>query len=163
MEQQGKAYPTSPGAEAWSAEGRGTLGQIGLGLIHGFTGSPRTLRPLAERLAERGFRVELPRLLGHGTHPRDMARTRYADWRSEVQACVARLQGATPHVCLVGLSMGGTLCLDVASSATPPLSGVVSINAQILNRDGFATKLAPCPTRPPRSPACARTTSPSPA
>jgi carboxylesterase len=55
---------------------------------------------------------------------------------------------------IVGLSLGGTLALDVASSELSP-AGVVSINAQILNRDGLAIRLAPLierilPIVPPR-------------
>src|SRR5262249_23658650 len=77
--------PVLTGAEASSAEGAASgpeaRQRTGVGVIHGFSGSPVSTRPLAEALAALGFRVEAPRLPGHGTHPRDMARTRYADWR----------------------------------------------------------------------------------
>ena len=51
-----------PGVEAYSAQGdrRGAL------IIHGFTGCPQSMRPLAEAFAAAGFTVELPRLPGHG-------------------------------------------------------------------------------------------------
>jgi carboxylesterase len=135
------------GAEPYAALGSSVehpeRATTGIALIHGFTGSPISMRPLGELLVARGFRVEVPRLPGHGTHPKDMQRTRYADWRAEVLACVDRLIQSSSHVVLVGLSMGATLVLDVASSAERTIAGVVAINPQILDREGFTVKLAP--------------------
>jgi carboxylesterase len=109
--------------------------------MHGFTGSPVSLRPLAELLSKRGFAIELPRLPGHGTAPRDLLPYRYADWRAEAVAGLNRLHARTERVVAVGLSMGGTLVLDLATSEK--LDGVVTINAQILDRGGLVVKMAP--------------------
>lgn len=140
-------HPVLPGAEAWSSPGSaskpGARGSLGLGLIHGFSGSPVSMRPLAEQLAALGFRLDVPRLPGHGTHPRDMQRTRYADWRAEVVRTVDRLAQDSKQVVLVGLSMGGALVLDVASSGERVVSGLVCINPQLLDRQGALVKLAP--------------------
>jgi len=133
--------PVRPGAEALSRDGHGALAQTGILLVHGFTGSPVSLRPLAELLSKRGFAIELPRLPGHGTRPKDLLPTRYADWRAEALAALTRLKARTQQVFAVGLSMGGTLVLDLAT--TEALSGVVTINAQILDRGGLVVKLAP--------------------
>jgi carboxylesterase len=133
--------PVRPGAEALSRDGQGALAQVGILLVHGFTGSPVSLRPLAELLSKRGFAIEMPRLPGHGTRPKDLVLTRYADWRAEALAALTRLKARTQQVFAVGLSMGGTLVLDLAS--TEALSGVVTINAQILDRGGLIVKLAP--------------------
>jgi carboxylesterase len=129
------------GAEPMARDGHGALSQIGILLVHGFTGSPVSLRPLAELLSKRGFAIELPRLPGHGTRPRDLLPTRYADWRAEALAALNRLRSRTQQVFAVGLSMGGTLALDLASSER--VDGVVTINAQILDRGGLIVKLAP--------------------
>jgi carboxylesterase len=110
-------------------------------LVHGFTGSPVSLRPLAELLSRRGFAVEMPRLPGHGTQPRDLLPYRYSDWRAEALAGLVRLRARTQHVVAVGLSMGGALVLDLAS--TEKLHGAVTINAQILDRGGVVVKLGP--------------------
>jgi len=135
------------GAEPYSALGNDSehpeRSATAIACVHGFTGSPVSMRPLAELLVSRGFRVEVPRLPGHGTHPKDMQRTRYADWRAEVLACFDRLRRDSERVVLVGLSMGATLVLDVASSGDRPTAGVIAINAQILDREGFTVKLAP--------------------
>jgi carboxylesterase len=141
-----------PGAEPFRSEGAsgdganplgGRRNRVGIGFIHGFSGSPISMRPLAERLRDAGFRVDVPRLPGHGTHPKDMARTRYADWRAEVLRTVDRLAETSERVMLVGLSMGATLVLDVASSGERELARVVCINPQILNREGALVKLTP--------------------
>src|SRR6202034_3012129 len=59
-----------PGAEPYSSRGdrRGAL------VVHGLTGCPQSMRPLAPAFAAAGFTVELPRLPGHGTTPEDMAK-----------------------------------------------------------------------------------------
>jgi carboxylesterase len=135
------SHPVRPGAEPLSREGNGALAQVGILLMHGFTGSPVSLRPLAELLSKRGFAIEMPRLPGHGTQPRDLLPYRYADWRAEALAGLNRLRARTQHVVAVGLSMGGTLVLDLAT--TEALAGVATINAQILDRGGVVVKLAP--------------------
>ena len=137
------SYPVLPGAEAWFQAGSGALGKIGLLLVHGFTGNPVSMRPLGELLSARGFTVQVPRLPGHGTHHRDMQRTRYADWRAEVERARAELSGKCERTVLVGLSMGGTLVLDVASDAGAAVAGVVTINVWILDREGILVKMAP--------------------
>lgn len=137
----GKA--SRPDREAWSFAGEGPRARTGILLVHGFTGSPVSLRPLAELLAKRGFAVDLPRLPGHGTTWREMLPTRYDDWRAEVVRAATSLRSRTDKVVLVGLSMGGTLALDVASSGDAAPAGVVAINAQILDRKGIVVKLGP--------------------
>lgn len=131
-----------PGSEAWSSRGDGERGKTGILLVHGFTGSPASLRPLAEMLAKRGFAIELVRLPGHGTDLREILPTRYDDWKAAVVAAGRALAARTERLLIAGLSLGGTLSLDVASSELSP-AGVVTINAQILNRDGLAIRLGP--------------------
>lgn len=135
------SQPIIEGAEPVSRDGKGDLGRTGILLVHGFTGNPVSLRPLCDLLSGRGFAVEMPLLPGHGTVPRDLLPYRYADWRAEVMAALARLRARTERVVLLGLSMGGTLVLDVGSSEN--VAGVITINAQILDRGGVVVKLAP--------------------
>ena len=47
-----------PGTEPFEHTG----GPVGVLLCHGFTGSPQTLRPWAEYLAQQGFTVSLPQI-----------------------------------------------------------------------------------------------------
>ncbi len=121
------AHPVLPGCEPWSSPGGGPHGVL---VLHGFTGSPVSMRPLAEAFAAAGFAVEMPRLPGHGTHVDDMVLTSMDDWLAEAEAALGRLRGRCPEgrVVVAGLSMGGMLAcsLGVAHS---DLAGVIAINA----------------------------------
>lgn len=140
-------YPVLPGQEAFSQDGAAGhpphRARLGIGLIHGFTGNPKSMRPLAEALAARGFPVDVPRLPGHGTDVQDMRRTRYADWRAEVLRTLDRLKQRSDRALLVGLSAGGTLALDIAATGDRTVAGVVSINAQVKDRAKALLRLAP--------------------
>ena len=115
-----------PGAEAWSAPG----GPHGALVVHGFTGSPQSMRGLAEAFAAAGFAVELPRLPGHGTTVAEMAATGWADWSAAVEAAYTELAARVEKVVVAGLSMGGTLSLWLASQY-PELAGAVLVNAAV--------------------------------
>ena len=119
-------FDVLPGAEAWSAEG----GPAGVLVMHGFTGNPSSMRPLAEALAAAGFTVELPRLPGHGTTIEDMVGTGWDEWSGEAEAAYQRLAARCEQVVVVGLSMGGTLVCWLASRH-PEIAGVVAINAAV--------------------------------
>ncbi|MBO0709516.1 MAG: esterase, partial [Candidatus Dormibacteraeota bacterium] len=58
--------------------------RIGVLLSHGFTGSPASLRPWGEALAEHGYGIAVPRLPGHGTTWQDCNRSTRQDWYGEV-------------------------------------------------------------------------------
>ena len=74
--------PIMPGADPWSAPG----GPHGVLVLHGFTGNPQSMRPLAEALAKAGLTVDMPLLPGHGTAVEDMLPTRWEDWSSAADA-----------------------------------------------------------------------------
>ncbi|MEZ5259477.1 MAG: alpha/beta fold hydrolase [Ilumatobacteraceae bacterium] len=112
-----------PGAEAWSADG----GSLGVLCLHGFTGNPSTMRPIAEAAAEAGYSVELPRLPGHGTTIEDMLSTGFRDWVGEAEAAYQRLAARTDRIVVAGLSMGGALTLHVGL-AHPDVAGLICIN-----------------------------------
>ena len=122
-------HPVLPGCEPWSSPAGGPHGAL---VLHGFTGSPVSMRPLAEDLAEAGFAVEMPRLPGHGTDVEDLAETGWDDWLTEAERALEALQGRTPNgrVVVVGLSMGGALTLALAQGH-PELAGIVLINAPV--------------------------------
>ncbi|MGH9018496.1 MAG: alpha/beta hydrolase [Acidimicrobiales bacterium] len=102
--------PIIPGAEPFSSTG-GTNGVL---VLHGFTGNPQSMRPLAEALGAAGYRVELPLLPGHGTSVQDMIPTRWSDWSAAAESAYSTLAVACPEVAVVALSMGGTLAMWLA-------------------------------------------------
>ncbi len=104
-------------------------GPTGVLVLHGFTGSPQSLRPLTLRFAEDGHSVELPLLPGHGTKIEDMLPTRFDDWYRAASAAYDELAGRCERVVVVGLSMGGTLATILAVEHEP--AGLVLINPQV--------------------------------
>jgi len=124
------AHPIMPGAEPFSFEGRGNVAAL---LVHGFTGTPYEMRPIGEHLAARGIASEAVLLAGHGTHPDDLVSVTYTDWIADAEAGLDRLLARYEHVFLIGLSMGGTIVLNIAARRAhdPRIAGVVSIAAPV--------------------------------
>ena len=85
-------------------------------LIHGFIGSPTDFVRLPSLLHKAGFTVSVPLLPGHGTDPRDFAKTTPEDLIQVVQSAHERLKRNHSRVILIGLSMGGALSLIATQS-----------------------------------------------
>lgn len=101
-------------------------------VLHGFCGSPRSMRPWAEHLAAHGFRVDLPRLPGHGTSWRELNVTGWQDWYAAAERALLRLVDATgQRVGVGGLSMGGALALRLAQVHPDLVRGLVLVNPVI--------------------------------
>jgi carboxylesterase len=115
--------PVLPGAEPYSAAG----GAHGVLVLHGLSGTPQSLRTLAEAFAAAGLTVELPLLPGHGTSPEDMAETTWTGWLDAAGSALRDLQGRCAKVVVAGLSMGGALALQLATVA-PDLAGLILVN-----------------------------------
>lgn len=98
-------------------------------LVHGFTGSPADMRPLGEYLKCKKYGVSGVLLPGHGTSPEEMSLTRWEDWYEAVVAEYSRLTKSYTRVIPAGLSMGGLLCLHLASEEKVP--AVVSLSVPV--------------------------------
>ena len=114
------------GAEPLSVAGS----DVGVLVVHGFTGNPATMRPLADALVDAGFTVEMPRLPGHGTTVEDMMTTRWEDWSGTAEAAYTELAGRCRAVVVAGLSMGGTITAWLAGRH-PEIAGIVCINPAV--------------------------------
>lgn len=112
-----------PGCESFAAEN----GPLGVLVLHGFTGNPASMRPLAELIGAAGYSVELPRLPGHGTTVEDMKTTTWSDWSGAALAAYDDLRARCDKVAVVGLSMGGGLTAFVAENR-PDVAACVFIN-----------------------------------
>lgn len=131
--------PTAPrtvvmaGAEPFSwPGGDGPDGRTGVLLLHGFTGSPSSMRPWGEYLAAQGFAVQGPRLPGHGTSWQDCNTTTEQDWLAEVHRSFDLLAEDCDRVFVAGLSMGGTLAIRFAEQRPDDLAGLVLVNPSLL-------------------------------
>ncbi len=123
----GSAAFVQPGAEPYAADG----GPVGVLVCHGFTGSPRTVRPWAEYLAAAGLTVRAPRLPGHGTTWQDLNRTGWRDWYSAAEDAFADLSARCEQVFVTGLSMGACLAFRLAQTRGPKVSGLVVVNPSL--------------------------------
>ncbi|HEY1135797.1 MAG TPA: alpha/beta fold hydrolase [Nocardioides sp.] len=123
-----------PLAHPYSAEGRPeeTGGRrIGILLSHGFTGSPVSMRPWGEAMAEFGYAVEVPRLPGHGTTWQELNGTTWADWSGHLDRVLADLADRCDAVVVGGLSMGGGLALSLAARHPEVVRGVLLVNPAV--------------------------------
>jgi carboxylesterase len=119
------------GAEEFSL-GSGPTGAL---LIHGFTGSPRSMRELGEYLADKGLSVRGVRLPGHGTSWEELNLKTTEDWVQAVDAEFLDFASSHDEVFLVGLSFGGALALDLAVRRPDRVKGVVTLAPFLLSKD----------------------------
>lgn len=99
---------------------------IGVLLIHGFTGTPKEFREMGQDFAKRGYTVLAPRLFGHGTHIKDLQRARWLDWMNSVEDGYHLLNGLVNKVFIAGLSMGGILSILFASQKN--VAGLIAMS-----------------------------------
>jgi carboxylesterase len=127
-----------PGAGAFYFEGS----EVGCLLIHGYTGTPQSVRPLGDFLARRGLTVLAPRLAGHGTSTDDFEQTGPQDWIGTANAALDQLRQSCSSVFAIGVSMGGTLALHLAETRGDDLAGVGCINAPVGELPDFEAVLS---------------------
>jgi carboxylesterase len=85
-------------------------GDTGCLLMHGFGGTPATMRPVSDILADEGFTVYAPLLSGHGTTLGDMDSFSWEDWLNDARNAYDRLKAeGVKNIILMGFSMGGVL------------------------------------------------------
>lgn len=119
--------PVLDHAQPFSADG----GRVGVLLVHGFTGSPASMRPWGRYLAEHGYAVRVPRLPGHGTRWQELNRTRWQDWYAELETSLDDLNRRCEQVVVAGLSMGGCLMLRLAEEHGRRVAALVLVNPSV--------------------------------
>lgn len=116
-----------PGGDEFHLKG----GAIAVLMVHGFTGSPLSVRPWAEALHQEGFTVSVPRLPGHARTWEEMNKTQWQDWYSEVDRAFTELKKSHERVFVAGFSMGGALSLRLASIRGNEMEGLILCNPSI--------------------------------
>lgn len=101
--------------------------RIGVLLLHGFTGTPASLRPWADHLVQANLSVELPVLPGHATSWRELNRTTWHQWYAAAKLALLKLSQDSEQIFVAGLSMGGALALRLAQHHSD-ISGLILVN-----------------------------------
>lgn len=96
-------------------------------LIHGFTGTPDSMRPLANSLHDEGFTVSVPLLAGHGTTRENLARSGWQDWYDTAATHFLDLKQHYSAVFVGGLSLGGLLALRLAQVYPQEVTALASL------------------------------------
>lgn len=111
-------------------------GKVGCLLVHGFSGSPSEMRQVGEELHKSGYTVSGVLLAGHGKAPSDMKKTDWKDWYNSVERSYQELEAICEQIFLIGLSMGGLLCIHGAVNLkSSKLKGIIPICAPIFLAD----------------------------
>jgi carboxylesterase len=131
-----------PGAEPFAFPGGPDGAGTGVLLVHGFTGSPFSMRPWGEHLAAAGFAVRAPLLPGHGTRWQEANLTTEQDWVAAVTGALDELRAECDRVVVAGLSMGGTLAIRLAELRPDDVAALVLVNPSLLT-ERLDAKLLP--------------------
>jgi carboxylesterase len=100
-------------------------GRKGVLLIHGLTGAPSEMRPVARRLHRAGFGVSAPQLAGHGEDERALLKTTWRDWLGSIQDAYQRLAAQVDEVYVAGICAGGALGLALCAEV-PEIKGAAA-------------------------------------
>jgi len=101
--------------------------------LHGFSGTPFEVRPLAEALAANGYQVEVPLLAGHHAGLEAFGQSTWRDWLASARLAFDRLLDTTgaSQIGVVGFSMGGLLAALLAAERSAAVGGVVIMSAPL--------------------------------
>ncbi|MBA3469739.1 MAG: alpha/beta fold hydrolase [Herpetosiphonaceae bacterium] len=122
----------------WTAAG---TNEIGVLLLHGFSGDPQELLPLGAGLAAAGFSVQIPVLPGHGGVPHDLADHSWPDWLAAARTALAAMRRQHRRIIVGGFSMGGALACLLA--AEQPLDGLMLLAVPTELAPAWAMPLLP--------------------
>ncbi|MES2238178.1 MAG: alpha/beta fold hydrolase [Pseudomonadota bacterium] len=93
-------------------------------LIHGLTGTPAEMKPIATRLAKQGFSVMCPALAGHCGSVANLKKSRWQDWYGGIRESFDALREKHARVYVSGLSMGALMALLLAKEKGDLVSGL---------------------------------------
>ncbi|MBC7666923.1 alpha/beta hydrolase [Caulobacter sp. DWR2-3-1b2] len=107
----------------------------GVLLVHGLTGAPAEMKPLAKRLARRGFEVAAPLLVGHGVDEATLLKTTWRDWLDGLCRSYDAFAAEVDTVHVAGICVGGALGLMLA--AERPAIRAAAVYSMTFEYDGW--------------------------
>ena len=93
-------------------------------LIHGLTGTPAEMKPIAKRLVKQGFSVMCPALAGHCGSAMDLRKSKWQDWYAGIAEAFEALKAKHGRVYVAGLSMGALIALLLAREKGSRVDGI---------------------------------------
>ena len=102
-------------------------------LLHGLTGVPSEMRPVARHLTRLGYKVETPLLPGHGATHRELLRTTWRDWLNGAREAVRQASAESGPVVVAGLSMGALAAVLLAAEeeSASCVAGIVLLSTTL--------------------------------
>jgi len=107
--------------------GTGVLGCL---LVHGLTGTPAEMMPVAAALAGRNP-LWVTRVAGHATTVTDLASTSWPQWYDSACAGADALTATAPRIVVIGLSMGALLAMRLAVERPASVAGLVLLSPAV--------------------------------
>ncbi len=96
---------------------------LGCLLLHGLTGTPAEMMPVAEALVGR-YPLWLARVAGHATTVDDLAASSWRDWYASAARGADALLATVPRIVVIGLSMGALLGVRLAVDRPTAVGGL---------------------------------------
>lgn len=96
-------------------------------LIHGLTGTPKEMKPIAKHLSSLGYTVEAPLLAGHGLGHEEMISATWQDWLESARKSLNNLTKDFDDVYVIGLSVGSLIAAMLAKE-NPKVKGLTLLS-----------------------------------
>lgn len=101
-----------PGAEPFYFPSSGKVACL---MVHGFTSTTYDVRACGRYLADLGIATQGVLVAGHGTTPKDLAKTNLDDWLESIRQSYYDLKKKHSIVYALGISLGGNFLTTLAS------------------------------------------------
>ena len=114
--------------------------------FHGFAGTPKELRVVADAASRMGLAARVPRLAGHTDNVRDLMNVRWEDWVAEARRLLDELgRRKSGKVVVAGLSLGALIATHLAAIEPAKVAGLIVLgHATWLHFTSFALPLRVC-------------------
>ncbi|MBP1155443.1 MULTISPECIES: alpha/beta fold hydrolase [unclassified Paenibacillus] len=109
-------------------------------LLHGFTGGPYEIMPLAKHLRKQGIHCHVPTLPGHDKDLKGLGVVTWRDWLDAAASEADKLTRQFGEIDVVGFSMGGLISAYLANRF--PVHRLVLLNAAVIYLSRFINDLA---------------------
>jgi carboxylesterase len=109
-----------------AARPRTAPGPFAVLCLHGFTGTPFEVKPVAHALEQAGFVTAVPLLAGHGGDTAALGRSSWTEWVAGANEALQHLRRITGRkVAIVGGSMGALIAMRLACASPDTVTALV--------------------------------------